>query len=181
MIHESWGDNVIIQIPFVEGDVEAAFAEADHVIEDTLKIQRYSTQPIETRGYLAVWNSRNDTLTFHGACQNPHPLRWRARERARGRGGPAPRHRPARRRRVRPEDARPSGGTAHRALLARLTGRPVKWIEDRRESLLVGGREHMHRFKVGFTSDGRITALRDHFVANVGALGGGAGLGDGAS
>jgi carbon-monoxide dehydrogenase large subunit len=178
VIHESWGDNVIIQIPFVEGDVEAAFAEADHVIEDTLKIQRYSTQPIETRGYLAVWNSRNDTFTFHGACQNPHPLRWVLANALGIEEGQL--------RVIAPHVGGGFGLKMHghpeeplTCVFARLTGRPVKWIEDRRETLLVGGREHMHRFKVGFTSDGRITALRDHFVANVGALGAAPGWGMG--
>ena len=56
-------------------------------------------------------------------------------------------------------------------VLSRVVGRPVKWIEDRRESLLIGGREHVHRFAVGFNDDGTISALRDHFTANVGAIG----------
>jgi carbon-monoxide dehydrogenase large subunit len=64
-------------------------------------------------------------------------------------------------------------------VFARLTRRPVKWIEDRRETLLIGGREHLHRFTVGFTSDGTITAFRDHFTANVGALGAAPGWGMG--
>jgi carbon-monoxide dehydrogenase large subunit len=62
-------------------------------------------------------------------------------------------------------------------VFAKLVGRPVKWIEDRRETLLVGGREHAHRFKVGYMDDGTITALRDHFTANVGALGAAPGWG----
>jgi aerobic carbon-monoxide dehydrogenase large subunit len=170
VINESWGDNVVIQIPFVEGDVEAAFAEADHVIEDTLKIQRYSTQPIEPRGYLASWNSRDETFTFRGACQNPHPLRWVLANALGVEEGQV--------RVIAPHVGGGFGLKMHghpeeplTCLFAKLTGRPVKWIEDRRETLLVGGREHMHRFKVGFMSDGEITALRVHFVANVGALG----------
>jgi carbon-monoxide dehydrogenase large subunit len=47
----------------------------------------------------------------------------------------------------------------------------VKWIEDRSETLLIGGREHMHRFKVGFMKDGTVTAFRNQITANVGALG----------
>ena len=54
--------------------------------------------------------------------------------------------------------------------LSRILGKPVKWIEDRDEALLLGAREHTHRFKVGFNNDGKIVALRNHFVANVGSI-----------
>ena len=166
----------MIQLPFVEGDVEQAFAVADHVIEDTLKIQRYSTQPIETRGYVAVWDEHNQSYTFHGACQNPHPLRWVL---ANALGVAESQVRV-----IAPTVGGAFGLKMHghpeeplTCVFSRLTGRPVKWIEDRSETLLVGGREHMHRFKVGFDADGTITAFRDHFTANIGVLGAAPGWG----
>jgi len=55
--------------------------------------------------------------------------------------------------------------------LARQAGAPVKWLESREESLLVGAREYVHRFEVGFDATGKILALRDRILANVGALG----------
>ena len=65
-------------------------------------------------------------------------------------------------------------------LLAALVGRPVKWIESRSESLLIGGREQIHRFEVAFDGDGvDHRRSRDHFVANVGAIGATPGWGDG--
>ena len=166
---DGWADNIVIQIPFVEGDVDAAFAAADHVVEDWFYNHRYSTQPIETRGYVASWDPRAESYTFYCNAQNPHPLRWVMSTALRvsesqirviagnvggGFGLKMPGH---------PEEILT-------CVLSRLLGRPVKWIEDRDEALLLGAREHMHRFKVGFDKDGKLLGLRNHFVANVGSI-----------
>ena len=167
---DGWTDNVVIQIPFVEGDVDAALASADIVIEDEFYNHRYSTQPIETRGYIGVFDTRSGNYTFYGAAQNPHPMRWvmsatlgvdehQIRVIAPNVGGGFGLKMP---------------GHAEESLvlvMSRLIGgKPVKWIEERNEALLLGAREHVHRFKVGATKDGKIVALRNHFVANVGSV-----------
>ncbi len=166
---EGWEDNVVIRIPFVEGDFDAAAAAADHTLEDTFYHHRYSTQPIETRGYIASWDSRAEAYTLHFATQNPHPLRWVLSAALRvnesqiriiaptiggGFGLKMPGH---------PEE----GLTC---VFSRILGKPVKWIEERDEALLFGAREHLHRFKVAFNSDGKIVGLRNHFTANVGSI-----------
>ncbi len=169
-LYEDWDDNVVIQIPFGGGDPEAAFADAEHVIEDELQIQRYSTQPIEPRGYIADWDKSARSYTFYGASQNPHPLKWVLSR--------ALRVKESQVRVIAPTVGGAFGLKMHGhpeeslvCLLSRLSGKPVKWIEDRSETLLIGAREQTHRFKVGFNSQGKISALKDHFVANVGALG----------
>ena len=55
--------------------------------------------------------------------------------------------------------------------LARKLGRPVQWIEDRREHLLCScqSRDQIHDVDVGFNDEGRILALRDHFIVDCGA------------
>ena len=55
--------------------------------------------------------------------------------------------------------------------LARRLGRPVQWIEDRREHLLCSchSRDQIHDVEVGFDDDGRILALRDRFIVDCGA------------
>jgi carbon-monoxide dehydrogenase large subunit len=175
-LYEDWDDNVVIALPFVEGDVDAALAQAPHTIRDELRIQRYSTQPIEPRGYIASWDERSEIYTFYGACQNPHPLRWVLSKALRVEEGQV--------HVIAPTVGGAFGLKMHGhpeeslvCLLARLVGRPVKWIEDRSETLIIGGREHVHRFEVAFEDDGRITGFRDHFVANVGALGAAPGWG----
>ncbi len=170
LLYEGWEDNTIIHIPFVEGDVEAAFAEAEHTLEDEVRIQRYTTAPIETRGYVADWDTSAESLTFYGACQNPHPLRWVL---SHALGLPEGKIRI-----VAPHVGGGFGLKMHGhpeealvCMLSRMLERPVRWIEDRRETFLIGGREQTHTFKVAFDDEGRITGLRNNIVANVGALG----------
>jgi CO/xanthine dehydrogenase Mo-binding subunit len=50
-------------------------------------------------------------------------------------------------------------------------GRPVQWVEDRREHMMAANhsRQQVHEIEMGLTDDGRIVALRDRFVADLGA------------
>ncbi|MEO0997601.1 MAG: molybdopterin cofactor-binding domain-containing protein, partial [Pseudomonadota bacterium] len=70
-----WDDNTIMQVPFQNGDFEAAAEQADRVVATRVRIHRFSTQPIETRGYNAVWDAQNQGITLYATAQNPHPLR----------------------------------------------------------------------------------------------------------
>ena len=54
-------------------------------------------------------------------------------------------------------------------VLSQLVNAPVKWVEDRAEALLVGGREQVHSFEVAFNGDGRVLGLRDAVVGTTGA------------
>jgi carbon-monoxide dehydrogenase large subunit len=169
VIHPGWPSNVVARLPFTDGDVDGAFATAPHVLRDEIRLGRCSTQPIEPRGYVADWDPRARSLVFHGACQNPHPLRWML---AQSLGIPEPRVRV-----VVPKLGGAFGLKMHGhpeevlvAVASRLLGRPVKWWEDRSETLLIGGREQTHRFEVAFDSDGRLLGLRNRFRANVGAI-----------
>ena len=56
-------------------------------------------------------------------------------------------------------------------LLARLVGRPVRWIEDRGEHFLSAchSRDQLHEVEVGFNGEGRVIAFRDDFIVDCGA------------
>ncbi len=156
-------------MPFLEGDYEAAARDADHVIEDTFSIQRYSSQPMETRGYVASWDERTQSYTFYGASQNPHPLRWVLAH--------ALRVEESQIRVIAPHVGGAFGLKMHGhpeeplvCHLSRRLRRPVRWIEDRRETLLIGAREHVHHWAVAFNDDGKMVGFKDHFTANVGAI-----------
>ena len=168
-IFDDWEENVVMRVPFSQGDVDRVLGEAPHVIEDQIRIQRYQTAPMETRGYVAAW-SPDGRLTFYASAQNPHPLRTNL----------------ARMLDIAESDIRVvatrlGGGFGHKfhgfseeplvCVLSRALGAPVKWVESRGESLLVGGREYVHHFVVGYDDDGRILAVRDRIAGNVGALG----------
>ena len=55
--------------------------------------------------------------------------------------------------------------------LARLVGRPVRWIEERQEHLLCSchSRDQLHEVEVGFDSQGHVFAFRDTFLVDCGA------------
>ena len=55
--------------------------------------------------------------------------------------------------------------------LARLAGRPVRWIEERQEHLLCSchSRDQVHEVEVGFDRDGSVLAFRDEFMVDCGA------------
>jgi len=168
-IHEEWGSNLVCHVTHVEGDVDGGLASAPNTLADEFRIHRYSTQPIETRGYVGDWDTRTETVTLHGSAQNPHPERFAIAE---SMGITEERVRV-----ILPDIGGAFGLKMHPhpeevlvCVLSRELGRPVKWIESRAECLLIGGREQVHRWEVAFENSGRILALRDHFVANIGAL-----------
>jgi carbon-monoxide dehydrogenase large subunit len=57
------------------------------------------------------------------------------------------------------------------AATARDLGRPLRWIEDRRENLgnARHSRDQLHRVEVGFDDDGRILVVKDWFALDCGA------------
>lgn len=163
-----WSANQVMQIPFVGGDVEKAFADADRVIETRISIHRQSTQPIETRSYNAVWEPLDQGITLYASAQNPHPMRHVLSK--------ALRMPENQLRIIAPAVGGAFGLKMHGhpeepllCLLAKLTRGAVKWVEDREECLLVGGREQVHDIEIAVRNDGRILGLRDRFVANTGA------------
>ncbi|MFQ3595575.1 MAG: xanthine dehydrogenase family protein molybdopterin-binding subunit, partial [Sphingomonadaceae bacterium] len=163
-----WDDNVIMSVPFRNGDPDAAFARADHVVATTVRIHRFSTQPIETRCYNAVWEEETESLTLYGTAQNPHPLRHVLSQVLGMPEGRIRVHAPAiggafgMKMHGHPEESLV-------CLLAKLTGRPVKWLETREECLLIGAREQVHHVELALSSQGDLLALRDRFLANTGA------------
>jgi carbon-monoxide dehydrogenase large subunit len=163
-----WDSNIMMQAPFRNGDPDAAFANAAHVVKTSVDIHRFSTQPIETRCYNAVWEHDIEGVTLYATAQNPHPLRHVLSEVL---GMPESKirvHAPViggafgMKMHGHPEEAL-------MCLLAKLTGRPVKWTETREECLLIGAREQRHHMELALDAEGVILGLRDRYFANVGA------------
>ena len=71
IIHEEWESNLVCKVTHAEGDVGGGLASAPNTLADEFRIHRYSTQPIETRGYIGDWDTRTETVTLHGSAQNP--------------------------------------------------------------------------------------------------------------
>ena len=151
------------------GDPEAAFARAPVVVQETLSISRHTAMPMETRGLLARVD-QSGRLQIYGATKVAH---W-------NKGTLAALLR------IDPEqivmlETAVGGSFGVRGEFypedflvpwaARRLGRPVKWIEDRREHLLATNhaREQTHRAALAGSEDGNILALRSEFWTDLGA------------
>ncbi len=152
------------------GDLDAAFAAAAYVIELDLSIGRHSGVPLETRGAVARYDAARDVLELYGAAKVPH----RTRDNLARMLGRKPES-------VHLKEGHVGGGFGIRgelypedvlvSLATMRFGRPVKWIEDRREHLLAANhsREQRHQVRAAVDAQGRVLAMDDEFFHSQGA------------
>ena len=169
-VHDDWPDNTTLPVGAKVGDAEAAFARAEIVVGGRFRHARLAAVPIEPRGAIAWPDPQTDRLTIWASIQNPYRLRDAIATAL---------ARPAESVRVLVPDV--GGGFGPKgdvypdeilvAAAALRLGRPVKWLEGRREDFMALGhdREQVHDARIGLTGDGRIVALETSFRADVGA------------
>ena len=170
VLHEDWDDNMAFTWQIAGGDIDAAFAEADHIVSQRIDHQRLVPNPIETRGVLAQYTRGKDQLTLWSSTQIPHLLRTQLSIML----DMAENH-------VRVIAPEVGGGFgcklnvyAEEALighLAKQLDQPVKWIESRRENFLhtIHGRDQVGQVELAVNSDGAILGLKYTVTADVGA------------
>jgi carbon-monoxide dehydrogenase large subunit len=170
LLFEATGTNIASTITAVRGDADAAFRNAPYVRRERFKVQRHAAVPMEPRGLLAEWDAGQQRLTVSGAAKVPFANR-RTLARLMGLAEQS----------VRMVEYDVGGGFGARGefypedflipFAARLTGRPVKWIEDRRENLLATNhaRDAECELEIGCTRDGTILGLRGHAFTDLGA------------
>jgi aerobic carbon-monoxide dehydrogenase large subunit len=168
-LHEH-ATNVLYEASFAAGNVDAAFAAADVVIERTFISPRQSALPLETRGVLAEPTEAG--VHVHASTQVPHLL-----HRVLAEALDVPRDEI----RVRCPDV--GGGFGLKAHVypeeivtcaaARLVGRPVKWVADRTECLIASchARDQRIGVRVAADRDGHLLALDADIVCDIGAYG----------
>jgi len=170
IVRDQFQTNLIGQFSVGRGDVDSAMASAPHRLRRRFYHHRYAAMPMECRGVVSTYDPRNDTITIWSSTQVVH---WVRREAAALLGLPE-----ARVRCIAPDVGGGFGGKGHvypedllLPFLARKLGRPVRWIEDRREHLMSAthSRDQLHDLEVGFDNDGRILALRDDYIVDCGA------------
>ena len=168
LLFEAAGSNLAGTLTAVKGDADTAFRTAAYVRRERFQVQRHTAVPMELRGLIAQWE--DGRLTVHGAAKVPFPNR---RILAKQMGLPETA--------IRMVENDVGGGFGVRGefypedflipFAARLTGRPVKWIEDRREHLIATNhaRDVACELEIACDADGTILALRGHATADVGA------------
>lgn len=163
-------DDVVHEESATFGDPGAAFANAAHVTRAELHIGRSSAFPLEARGCVADYDPADRRLTVWCSTQGPHRLRQKlaaATGLAENRinvvmhdvGGAFGQKIP-----VQPEEVVV-------ALLAIRLGRPVKWVEDRRENLMAAphARDTWIGLDVAVGAEGEVIGLRAEIVGDAGA------------
>src|SRR5437667_3011431 len=155
---------------FASGDVTAALGAADRVVAVRFHQGRQTHVPLEPRGCLASWLPGDETLTFWHSTQIPHPMRSALAARL-GISESA----------IRVITPDVGGGFGQKiplyreelatAAASRLLGRPVRWIETRRENLLAAlhAREDIVDVRAAVTVDGTILGLDVKILADFGA------------
>lgn len=170
-LHDEVGSNVVVDRKLRYGDPDAAFAEADLVVSETFRWERYSSTPIETYGVIADYEAAAGVLTLRANFMGPMTL---LPVLARSLRLPEERLRL-----ITPRDIGGSYGiksslfpymTVLGALAMKL-GRPVKWIEDRAEHLIASSHQpdRLSTREAAFRSDGTMLAMRARIVDNLGA------------
>src|ERR1700687_78515 len=169
-VHPEWPDNTAFNYHQEGGDVDKAFADADVVVKQRITSQRLIPTAMETRGVVADSHAGDRALTLHSSTQIPHLLRSLL---AMMLGLEENRLRV-----VTPEVGGGFGSKlnvyAEEALMgfiAMRIGKPVKWIESRRENFqcTIHGRGHVDYYEVAATKDGTITGIKLKLIQDLGA------------
>ena len=88
VIHADLGDNLAWQRQYAAGDVDAACAEADAVVEETYHFGRHTGVTLEPRGIVADFDPSTRNLIVHHSTQSPHMIAGHLRAAFRARGAP---------------------------------------------------------------------------------------------
>ncbi len=172
LLYESWKDNVIFHDVHRSEGTDKAFAGADFVFKERLVSNRYSPTPMENRGIMARYDKDANFLTVWASTQFPHVMRTFLSQVL---------EYPENRIRVIAPNV--GGGFGIKSaifpdevsavILSMKLGRPVKWVEERHEHLLVAGheRQQVHYVECAVKKDGTLLALRDKIIADFGASG----------
>jgi len=164
------GTNVVHRATHRYGDTDAAFAAAERVIRARFEQHRHANVPMECRGMIAHHDPATGVLDVLAAHQSPHALRLHLADVL---------GLPAHAVRVHCGDIGGSFGQKFGltnedvAICAAsvVLGRPVKWIEDRSENLMVGGQAREERVDVeaAVDAEGRLLGVRLRLVLDQGA------------
>jgi carbon-monoxide dehydrogenase large subunit len=169
LVHEHWGDNVFLE-SLVDDDLSGIKRSAAVTVRRTIRTARQHMSPLEGRGVVCEWNRRLGQLVMYSAAQMPHINRAGLAECLGIDQGAI---------RVIAPDV--GGGFGYKGILlpeevalawlCRRLGRPVRWIEDRREQLSANANCREHHYDITLYADakGRILGLDCEATVDSGA------------
>ena len=160
-------DNVMMSQMYRAGDVEAAIASADVIIENTYRTQWAEQAFLETEGGVGLVDD-DGGITVYSSCQAPHRDRMQI---ARALGMPESMVRV-----ITPYIGGAFGAKdeahvqIHAGLLAHAARRPVHLIRERRESILTHVKRHpmVIECTTAATAEGKLLAVKARIIADAG-------------
>src|SRR5438876_1243313 len=174
LLYEEFGTNVAFGMHPPTEEIDKVFeqtkADGGIIVKTRLVNQRLAPASMETRGVVAEYRKASKTLTVWSSSQIPHLLRNILSALV-----GLPQHQ------VRVIVPEVGGGFGCKlnvypeemvaAFATMKLGRPVKWIEDRSESLAatIHGRDMVEYVEVAATRDGKITGLKVYGISDLGA------------
>jgi carbon-monoxide dehydrogenase large subunit len=171
LVHDDLGSNVAACVRQTKGNYAASAVAADRIVRCRLRYHHGIASPIETRGVVAHWDTRAHRLTVWDSTQAPVFIR-------NGLAGMLN----LSERQVRVIAPFVGGGFGPKIMMfypeevllpwaAMQLGRPIKWIEDRREHFFATTHERgqIHDAEIALTRDGKILGIRDVFLHDTGA------------
>lgn len=172
LLHEEAKTNEISVRKFHYGDTQGAFERADRIVKLTVDFHRLSFTPMECYVCVASHNPADNSYDCLANFQGPfstHPVMAKALR------VPGPKMRL----RIPPD----SGGSfgiklsvfpyvVLIALAAKVTGRPVKWVEDRAEHLVAAssGPNRVTEIEAAVTKEGKILGMKMDQLEDYGAF-----------
>jgi carbon-monoxide dehydrogenase large subunit len=169
VIHEALGTNVAMRVRQRAGDVDGAFAQADQVIHQRYVVPRLAPAPLETRGVMAQYQPEANLLTVWNSTQAAQRVKHYLSSLL---------NQPEHTLRVIAPDVGGSFGVKDCIFpedvlipyLALQLGKPVKWVEERREDMLAyHGRGMSLDIEAAVRGDGVLLGMRLRVVADIGA------------
>ena len=169
VVHPDVGSNISLRTLSAGGDLDAAFAQAGHVVRQTYQVQRLAPAPMEPRGLVADYQRDEDLLTVWDSTQHPHEVREHLAHLL-GRAESS----------IRVIAPDVGGGFGEKAslfpeeivipYLSILLERPIKWVENRQENMTAfHGRGHSIEVEAAVMSAGTILGIKVDIVAGLGA------------
>ncbi len=170
-----WDDNPNGNVAFMlmfgnKEATDAAFAKAKHVVKLEMENNRLTPVSMEPRSAIGDYNAADDHYTLYTSSQNPHGVRFEIGHIF---------HVNENQIRVVAPDVGGGFGLKGGAFpddalvlwASRRLGRPVKWIASRSESMMTDhtGRDHVHAGELALDENGKILAMRQQSLFQVGA------------
>jgi carbon-monoxide dehydrogenase large subunit len=172
LVHPDTTSNIYNDIPHAPNPaLDDLLASSAVVLTETFHQHRYLTVPMETRGILASWDARREELTVWISTQGPHGVRGQM---ARVLGIDDSQVHV-----IMPDVGGAFGLKMHpgreevaTVIATKVLGRPVKWIQDRRENLIADEHPRDDRATVtmGADVDGTLRGAKVDFLEVAGSF-----------